>query len=70
MRKISAYSYQKGETVYLEEDCDASLVLDALDAKGIEYQIESVYQKNTPIRRYNGYSLTTQECDETAGEIL
>jgi hypothetical protein len=31
--KISSYSYVKGETAYLEEDCDASIFLDALRAR-------------------------------------
>ncbi len=42
--KISAYSYQSktGQTVYLEEDSDASKLVNALDAKGLVYQNESV----------------------------
>ena len=31
--KISEYSYIQGETVYLEEDCDAPLFVEALKAK-------------------------------------
>ena len=35
--KISAYSYQKGATAYLEGDCDAALFYDAYKAKhGVE----------------------------------
>ena len=33
MTKISSCSYQKGETVYLEEDCDAALFFDAYAKK-------------------------------------
>ena len=31
--KISEYSYIQGETVYLEEDCDAGIFIDALKEK-------------------------------------
>jgi len=41
--KVSPYSYQKGATVYLEEDCDASLILDALEATGIKLDISTVH---------------------------
>ena len=35
--QISAYSYQKGSTAYLEGDCDAARFLDAYRAKhGVE----------------------------------
>lgn len=34
--KISAYSYQSGGTVYLEEDCDAGLYVEAMKAKGVK----------------------------------
>lgn len=36
-QKISAYSYEKGATAYLEGDCDAALFFDAYKAKhGVE----------------------------------
>lgn len=53
--KISGCSYQKGNLAYLEEDCDASLLLDAMDKAGIEYTVQYVYQENTPIRGYRIY---------------
>ena len=31
--RISHYSYQRGRTVYLEEDCDASLYFAAMKAR-------------------------------------
>lgn len=34
--KISSYSYQKGNRVYLEEDMDAGIFLDAAKAAGWE----------------------------------
>lgn len=32
--KVSSYSYQRGDYVYLEEDCDMGLLFDALKAEG------------------------------------
>lgn len=50
--KISPYSYQCMDKVYLEEDCDYAVFFDAKAERGevIEY-VES-YKDNTPIRRY------------------
>jgi hypothetical protein len=59
--KISSYSYCYKHYVYLEEDCDASLLIDALKKAGIEYKINHVYQENTPIRHYQSYHLTNEE---------
>ncbi len=53
--KVSGYSYQYGLTCYLEEDCDGTLLLDTLDARGIKYEVEHIYQANTPIRGYSRY---------------
>lgn len=54
--KVSGYSYEKDGLAYLEEDCDASLLLDAMEAKGYEYVIERIYQKgNSPIRGYRSF---------------
>lgn len=56
--KISTYSYQKGATVYLEEDCDAGVFIEALKASGKEFTCRSSHQENTPIRSYAHYSTT------------
>ena len=53
--KISRYSYAKGNKVYLEEDCDASLFLDSAKAEGWTINIQEKYQENTPIRNYQNY---------------
>ena len=37
VNKISHYSYVKGSTVFLEEDCDASLWVQAKKAAGEEF---------------------------------
>ena len=52
---ISEYSYQHGDTVYLEEDCDATCFLDALKAKGIEYRFDERTVNSKPIRRYDRF---------------
>ena len=54
--KITLYSYMKGDTVYLEEDCDLSLLVQTLKDRNIGYKFE---EKNTnrysPIRNYLRY---------------
>lgn len=54
---ISTYSYQRGGTVYLEEDCDCSHFVNAARAKGIELSIVEKYTDGrSPIRSYDHYS--------------
>lgn len=55
--QITAYSYQKGSKVYLEEDCDASVLINALKAKGVAVKFNTIYQENTPIRYYADYKV-------------
>jgi hypothetical protein len=43
--KISPYSYRRGDKAFLEEDCDAGLLIDALKAKGETVEIA---EKNEP----------------------
>ncbi len=51
--KITVFSYEKGKTVYLEEDLDAPTVLDALTRRGVKWKTETVmHDKGTPIRSY------------------
>ena len=55
--KISSYSYMRGQTAYLEEDCDAGLFFVAYEKKhGIRPQIEEKFQEHTPIRSYARFS--------------
>jgi hypothetical protein len=42
--KISAYSYQRGETVFLEEDCDLSRFHQAMTNAGREYKTVDINQ--------------------------
>lgn len=37
--KVSRYSYLDGQTLWLEEDCDAGLLIDALRAAGTVFRI-------------------------------
>lgn len=54
--KISGFSYQKGDTVYLEEDCDLPVLTTALSAKGVWIQhIEKHTDRRSPIRSYASY---------------
>jgi hypothetical protein len=55
LEQVSSYSYQRGETVYLEEDCDASLFFKAVrDRLGQNPQYQERHtNKRSPIRSYN-----------------
>ena len=54
--KISPYSYQKGQTVYLEEDCDLSVLIDTLKSKGNTIDFKNKHTNNrSPIRTYESY---------------
>lgn len=56
--KITEYSYMKGETAYLEEDCDATTLVKALEAHGIKAEFEAVdHGYNSPIIRYPRYKV-------------
>ena len=54
--KISEYSYQKGLTVYLEEDMDLGTLLTALGEKviGVKFK-EKHTNRYSPIRSYERY---------------
>lgn len=59
--EISSYSYQRGNTVYLEEDGDASRFINACVRKGLcattkDFRYESKYCENrSPIRSYDSF---------------
>lgn len=56
--KITPYSYQKGGTVYLEEDCDLPTLITTLAAKGIIIQYEQHSTDNrSPIRSYDRFGI-------------
>ena len=60
-KKITAWSYHKGNNVYLEEDCDAPLFLQTkkdLTGEITEYE-EITSDYNSPIRSYTPYFFGT-----------
>ena len=54
--KISRFSFERGDHVYLEEDGDMSTFLDAMDDEGYDVNIRSSHTNNpSRIRGYNWY---------------
>jgi hypothetical protein len=53
---ISKYSYQRGNDVYLEEDCDMPLLLNALRERSIGVVVNDMYQDESPVREYERYT--------------
>ncbi len=54
--KISRYSYQLRDNVYLEEDCDLYALHQALDAQGVRLKyVEKHTDKPSRIRSYQRY---------------
>lgn len=59
LNKISHFSYQRGEYVYLEEDCDASAFVMALNAKGIKFASRGHHtNRQSKIRSYQQFRST------------
>jgi hypothetical protein len=54
---ISRYSYQRGGTAYLEEDCDMPILMRAIEAKGVRVVLRDKYRDESPIRGYQSFSL-------------
>lgn len=51
--KITVFSYEKGKTVYLEEDIDAPTVLDELTRRGVVWKaVCTDHGERSPIRSY------------------
>ena len=61
LNKITCYSYQRGKTVYIEEDCDASTFFARKKELGEEIKMRSSYQESSPIRSYESFYLTKEE---------
>ena len=61
MDKITPYSYQKGETVYLEEDCDAETFMEAKQARGESVTIKESNSpvRDSPVRGYQSFRKDT-----------
>lgn len=55
---ITPYSYQRGDLVFLEEDCDLSTFMRAKEAAGEPVIFDDRYVAHTPIRGYATYRPT------------
>jgi len=57
LNNISSYSYINNNHVYLEEDCDLSLLIKRLEELNIRYKFKNHYaNKSSKIRSYDYYS--------------
>ena len=52
--RITSYSYQRGDTAYLEEDCDLSVFLAALGLFGLAANSTKKRIKEIGVRKVNG----------------
>lgn len=61
--RISKYSYQKGKTVYLEEDCDMSIFYRAKgwNSPKDAQVVEGKWVARSPIRSYDPFSVESEE---------
>lgn len=65
LEKISSCSYQRGETVYLEEDCDAGIFFHAytkasslnLEMLRDYFEITNSYKDRSPVRNYASFTI-------------
>lgn len=54
--KISTYSYQRGANAFLEEDCDLSVLADALIRNGYKLTFKTSHtNRRSKIRSYDYY---------------
>jgi hypothetical protein len=59
LNKISSFSYQKGDSVYLEEDYDAGFFFNKLtEQERQSIKIIDSYKDRSPVRNYDRFSLT------------
>lgn len=56
LNNVSHYSYQRGKTVYLEEDDDASMFLVHLASNNISFTLEEKHTERSPIRSYDHFA--------------
>jgi hypothetical protein len=56
VNKITSYSYRKGDTAFLEEDCDSALLLMELTKHDVKYDVIEHHTNNdSKIRNYHSY---------------
>lgn len=64
--QITTYSYQRNDSVYLEEDCDLGTFIVALNKAGVSVAFrEFNTNKQSKIRSYNHYTLTDRNYHES-----
>jgi len=56
LSRITSCSYQRGEWVFLEEDLDMGLFLEAKESLGEPVELVSRHVETTPIRSYPPFS--------------
>jgi hypothetical protein len=66
LHQVSHYSYQRGGTVYLEEDRDATLFYTTIEAKGLQDKLAKKRGKYpasgiSPVRSYEHFALLWRE---------
>lgn len=60
IERISPYSYMRGAYAYLEEDCDASLLVDTMRKVGLTPKFRHrIGDKTSKIRGYESYHAPT-----------
>ena len=65
--QVSAYSYQRGDFAYLEEDCDYSLFDQAMKDTGREFSLVThcSRERSSKIRSYESYRYIAPKCQFT-----
>ena len=66
IQHITTCSYERGKTVYLEEDCDARKFIDALNKNNINFLGSEKYVGNrAAIRSYERFELKESDLCQT-----
>lgn len=66
--KISSYSYIRNSHAYLEEDCDAGIVIKALKENNVNIRIKEYNtNKTSKIRSYSSYNHNRIDWDSING---
>lgn len=69
--RVSSYSYQRGGTVYLEEDCDAMLLIQTLRARGIEPKFDERHiDRSSPVRSYEHFTAAGPRRALRVGDVI
>lgn len=57
LNNVTGFSYERGGTVYLEEDCDASLFFNALsEEEKQQIKVIDSYRDHSPVRGYSRFA--------------